>query len=106
MIMKSNWFINILFILLSIGPALALGHLIEDFRGPLVAQAEASSEGGQLYQATCAKCHRLFTPTTLSQSQWTQIIQRFPNHFGKGDVRILDPKQEQILEDYLLNQGT
>jgi hypothetical protein len=106
MIMKSNWFINVLFILLTIGPALALGHVIENFRGPLVAQAEAPSEGGQLYKATCAECHRLFTPTALTQSHWKQIIQRLPNHFGKGDVRLIDPKQEKILEDYLLNQGS
>jgi mono/diheme cytochrome c family protein len=111
MMIKSNWFINILFALLTIGPALALGHFIENRRAPLIADVASSADGtpstgAQLNQANCVRCHRLFNPADLSYGQWVQVIQELPNHFQRGDLRLKDPKQQQLLEAYLLGQGT
>ena len=72
------------------------------------AEKEASErngvEGMTTSRAPLLKyCHRLFEPQDLSARSWMRIIQGLPDHFGRGDVRPIDPKQRQLLEAYLLS---
>jgi mono/diheme cytochrome c family protein len=104
-------------IALTVGPAIALGVLLEQMRPPqpdpvVVAQTvkadgspQAKRIGAQINRATCARCHRLFESQDLSARSWKRIIQALPNHFGRGDVRPVDAKQRQLLEAYLLSAG-
>ncbi len=102
---------------LTVGPAIALGVLLEQMRSPppapmVVPQTvradgspPAMSFGAQINRATCAGCHRLFGPQDLSARSWKRIIQAFPDHFGQGEVRPVDFKQRQLLDAYLLGTG-
>jgi mono/diheme cytochrome c family protein len=102
---------------LTVGPAIALGVLLEQMRPPqpdpvVVPQTvkadgspQARSIGAQINRATCAGCHRLFEPQDLSARSWKQIIQGLPDHFGRGEVRPVGAKQRQLLEAYLLRTG-
>ncbi len=104
-------------IALTVGPAIALGVLLEQMRPPkpdpiVVPQTlqvdgspQAKSIGAQINRTGCARCHRLFEPQDLSARSWKQIIQALPDHFGRGDVRPVDAKQRQLLEAYLLGAG-
>jgi hypothetical protein len=104
-------------IALTVGPAIALGVLFEQMRPPqpdpvVVPQTvkadgspQAKSIGAQINRATCTRCHRIFEPQDLSARPWKRIIQAFPDHFGRGDVRPVDSKQRQLLEAYLLGSG-
>jgi Dihaem cytochrome c len=102
-------------IALTIGPAVALGVVLEQMRpqpAPVVVpqnlkadSPQAKSIGAQINRATCIDCHRLFEPQDLSARSWMRIIRTLPDHFGLGDVRPVDSKQRQLLEAYLLGTG-
>jgi Dihaem cytochrome c len=102
---------------LTIGPAIALGVLLEQMRPqpapvvvPQTVKADGSPQakriGALINRATCMGCHRLFEPQDLSTRSWKRIIRTLPDHFGLGDVRPIDFKQKQLLEVYLLGTGT
>jgi Dihaem cytochrome c len=103
-------------IALTVGPALALGVLLEQMRpqpAPVVVPQNVKADGSpkakkigaQINGATCMGCHRLFEPQDLSARSWKRIIRTLPDHFGLGDVRPVDFKQRQLLESYLLGTG-
>jgi Dihaem cytochrome c len=102
-------------IALTVGPAIALGVFLEKLRTPppppvvipknvkVDGSPQARNLGAQINRANCADCHRLFEPQDLRARSWRRIIQGLPDHFGRGDVRPIDPKQRQLLEAYLLS---
>jgi mono/diheme cytochrome c family protein len=56
---------------------------------PKDARAQRIAEGKALYEERCANCHKLFSPTDFTQTEWAPILTRMQPNARLDDEQML-----------------
>lgn len=69
--------------------------VVEDKKAEVIAEVKAVSptvaEGKSLYEANCAKCHKLYDSKDFTAEEWTPIVMRM-----QKKARITDEQRDKI----------
>jgi len=65
------------------------------------------TEGKTLYEANCAACHPLKSPSSKDETGWNQIVPNMVQQVNKKEGKqVLDAQKEQLILKYLVTMGS
>jgi len=65
------------------------------------------TQGRNLYEGNCGKCHSLYSPGSESAESWGMIVPRMTKKANKkAGAQIINPDQETLILQYLVTMST